>query len=58
MQQALFPDRLEYSLEGGYSNPLIAKDFNVIVASKALLSKVAGSPDGKLELFSGLVVRN
>ncbi|MHA1613669.1 MAG: hypothetical protein ACTSYJ_02425 [Candidatus Thorarchaeota archaeon] len=30
LQQALFPDGLEYSMKEGYSNPRIAKAFNVI----------------------------
>ena len=42
LQQALFPDGLEYSMEEGYSNPRIAKAFNVIEASKASPSKLAG----------------
>ncbi|MCD4702634.1 MAG: hypothetical protein K8S24_12340 [Candidatus Aegiribacteria sp.] len=35
LHQALFPDGLEYSIEEGYSNPRIAKAFNVIEALKA-----------------------
>ena len=42
LQQALFPDGLEYSMKEGYSNPRIAKAFNVIEASKASPSKLAG----------------
>ncbi|MCK4504676.1 MAG: recombinase family protein [Candidatus Aegiribacteria sp.] len=42
LQQALFPDGLEYSMEEGYSNPRIAKAFNVIQTSKASPSKLAG----------------
>ncbi len=42
LQQALFPEGLEYSTEEGYSNPRIAKVFNVIQASKASPSKLAG----------------
>ena len=42
LQQALFPDGLEYSSESGYSNPRIAKAFNVIKASKASPLKLAG----------------
>ena len=42
LQQALFPEGLEYSMEEGYSNPRIAKAFNVIEASKASPSKLAG----------------
>ena len=41
LQHALFPDGLEYSMEEGYSNPRIAKAFNVIDASKASPSKLA-----------------
>jgi hypothetical protein len=42
LQQALFPDGLKYYMGEGYSNPRIAKAFNIIEASKASPSKLAG----------------
>ncbi len=52
LQQALFPEGLEYSMEEGYSNPRIAKAFNVIGASKASLSKMAGLLSESWNTFS------
>ena len=51
LQQALFPEGLEYSMEEGYSNPRIAKAFNVIEASKASPSKLAGEQGFEPRLY-------
>ena len=56
LQQALFPDGLEYSMEEGYSNPRIAKAFNVIEASKASPSKLAGHLSESWNTFCGWLV--
>ena len=42
LQQALFPDGLQYSREEGYWNPVNAKAFNIIETLKADSSTLAG----------------
>jgi hypothetical protein len=42
LQQALFPDGLQYSRDRGFWNPATAKAFNIIGTLKADRSKLAG----------------